>query len=318
MKEQLNRWGAEQRPFLLLLPFDGTAYRLHRLDQLPGEIQFRFPHALHERNRKKARELPDLSPVFMSREAYSHGFYHVQKHLIRGNTYLANYTCETPLNTRASLEDIYENGVAKYAVLLSGECTFFSPETFIRIKEGVLSTYPMKGTIDASVPNARMRILADKKEAAEHATIVDLLRNDLSMVARHVRVTRFRYVEQLNTSHKSLLQVSSHIEGVLPPDWRTRLGDILLPLVPAGSISGAPKQETLRIIREAEGYSRGFYTGITLLFDGTTVDSCVNIRFIQKGPDGLLRYRSGGGITAQSRLEQEYAEMRDKVYVPLD
>jgi para-aminobenzoate synthetase component 1 len=193
----------------------------------------------------------------------------------------------------------------------------FSPETFVRIDGGKIFAYPMKGTIDASIPDAGEKILADQKEMAEHVTIVDLLRNDLSRVAENVRVTRFRYVDRIKTIDKDLLQVSSEITGDLPPESANHLGDILVKLLPAGSVSGAPKSKTLEIIRRAEIEPRGYYTGVVGLFDGNVFDSGVMIRFLERA-QGELYYRSGGGITVQSAAEKEYQEAIDKVYVPLN
>ena len=90
---------------------------------------------------------------------------------------------------------------------------------------------------------------------------------------------------------------------------------MLLAMLPAGSVSGAPKRKTLEIIREAEGYHRGFYTGVMGLFDGKNIDSGVMIRFVEQTPQGLV-YKSGGGITSQSNCEEEYNELIDKIYVP--
>src|SRR5690606_17991853 len=147
-------------------------------------------------------------------------------------------------------------------------------------------------TIDATTPDARQKILSDKKELAEHVTIVDLIRNDVSQVATKVSVARFRYVEELKTSTKNLLQVSSEITGQLPPDYRSHLGDILVKLLPAGSVSGAPKARTLEIIREAEGKLRGYYTGVFGWYDGNSLDSGVMIRYIEKnGEDYVYRDR---------------------------
>jgi para-aminobenzoate synthetase component 1 len=174
----------------------------------------------------------------------------------------------------------------------------------------------MKGTIDAAVPNAAQRILDDEKERAEHTTIVDLIRNDLSQVATRVTVNRFRYLDELRTSHKNLLQVSSEIVGELPDDYLSRLGSIFVTLLPAGSVSGAPKVKTLEIIRQAEGEKRGYYTGIFGYFNGQQLDSGVMIRFLEN-QDGTYYYRSGGGITTQSQVDAEYQETIDKVYVPL-
>ena len=99
-------------------------------------------------------------------------------------------------------------------------------------------------------------------------------------------------------------------------DWREKIGDMICALLPAGSISGAPKQRTVGIIREAEKMDRGYFTGVFGVFDGKEMNSAVNIRYIEQGKKGM-QFRSGGGITANSNLEDEYNEMVDKVYVPL-
>ena len=171
----------------------------------------------------------------------------------------------------------------------------------------------MKGTIDAEIEDAKNRILADKKEQAEHATIVDLLRNDLSKVANEVRVNKYRYYEVIKSNAKKLGQVSSEICGTLPEDFPNSIGDILWELLPAGSISGAPKNKTVQIIREVEGTTRGYYTGIAGHFDGQNLDSCILIRYI----DQNYTYKSGGGITHLSSMEEEYQELIDKIYVPI-
>jgi para-aminobenzoate synthetase component 1 len=180
----------------------------------------------------------------------------------------------------------------------------------------MISSYPMKGTIDTSIKDAEEIILNNKKELAEHTTIVDLIRNDLSIVAKKVRVEKFRYVEKIRTNNKDLLQVSSKIAGELNSDYRQRIGDIVFSLLPAGSISGAPKKKTVEIIEEVEAYDRGYYTGIFGSFNGNNLDSGVTIRFIEN-QDGIFIFKSGGGITAFSNAESEYQELIDKVYVPI-
>lgn len=125
----------------------------------------------------------------------------------------------------------------------------FSPEIFIRIHNGRIYSYPMKGTINASTPSADRLLINDPKETAEHATIVDLIRNDLSMVAEQVSVSRYRYIDKLQTNQGSILQTSSEIQGVLPDDYLTNLGSIIFQLLPAGSITGAPKKKQCRLSR---------------------------------------------------------------------
>lgn len=186
----------------------------------------------------------------------------------------------------------------------------------MRIVDGHIYSHPMKGTIDASLPDARNLLLNDEKEAAEHATITDLIRNDLSQVATEVTVTRYRYLDELHTHSGRLLQMSSEIRGRLPEHYREELGTLFFKLLPAGSITGAPKQKTVEIIREAETYERGFYTGVMGYFDGRNLDSAVMIRFLEQTDDGLV-YKSGGGITFRSDARNEYEEMVKKIYVPI-
>jgi para-aminobenzoate synthetase component 1 len=174
----------------------------------------------------------------------------------------------------------------------------------------------MKGTIDAAVENAEEEILNNFKETAEHNTIVDLIRNDLNSVAKNVNVEKFRYLESVKTHEKELLQVSSKITGILPPDYPSRIGAILFSMLPAGSICGAPKRKTVEIILKNERYRRGYYTGIAGWFDGSELESTVLIRFIEKTRRGFV-FKSGGGITHFSQAELEYQEMIDKVYVPI-
>lgn len=216
----------------------------------------------------------------------------------------------------------------------------FSPETFVRIKGGRIYSYPMKGTLDASLPNAEKLLMEDRKEAAEHATIVDLIRNDLSRVAEDVRVDKYRYVDVLHTNKGDILQTSSEISGRLPEDYPHHLGEILDAQLPAGSITGAPKDKTMQIIQEAEGYDRGFYTGIMGIYDQGELNSAVMIRFIEeetspvdfeadgeknfKANEGKkpkesrkLYFKAGGGITSKSDCRREYEEVIQKIYLPI-
>jgi para-aminobenzoate synthetase component 1 len=104
--------------------------------------------------------------------------------------------------------------------------------------------------------------------------------------------------------------------GKLPNDYAQRIGSILFELLPAGSISGAPKKKTVEVIKAAETYERGYYTGVFGYFDGETLDSGVMIRFIEN-INGKLYFKSGGGITTFSNAASEYQELTDKVYVPI-
>ena len=227
---------------------------------------------------------------------------------------------------------------------ISNPFVCFSPETFVRIKNGRIYSYPMKGTLDASLPDAEKQLMEDRKEAAEHATIVDLIRNDLSRVAENVRVDKYRYIDVLHTNKGDILQTSSEISGRLPEDYPHHLGEILDAQLPAGSITGAPKDKTMQIIQEAEDYDRGFYTGIMGIYDQGELNSAVMIRFIEeetspvdfetdgeknfkakegKASEGKepkasreLYFKAGGGITSKSDCQREYEEVIQKIYLP--
>lgn len=157
----------------------------------------------------------------------------------------------------------------------------------------MIRSYPMKGTIDAALPDAEARLLEDYKERCEHYTIVDLIRNDLNRIADRVRVERFRYVEKIATLRGEILQTSSEIAGDLRSGWRQELGDLLFSLLPAGSISGAPKPATLRLIRDAEGVPQGILYGGIRLFRRS--------RSGQRGDDPLYRMRERAVLFPQRR-----------------
>ncbi len=249
-------------------------------------------------------------------KTYLNAFNQVQEEIKKGNTYLLNLTFPTKITTNASLIEIFYSTKAKFKLFFQDRFICFSPERFVRIEGDKIFTFPMKGTIDASLPNAKAKILSNLKEMAEHTMVVDLLRNDLNQIATNVRVDRFRYVDKIKAGEKELLQVSSQISGVLPKNWRENLGELFLKLLPAGSITGTPKRSTCKIIERVEGYERGFYTGVFGVFDGKNLDSAVMIRFIQRGEEGLI-YKSGGGITIDSCVKEEYQELIDKIYLPI-
>jgi para-aminobenzoate synthetase component 1 len=316
MIRQINKLAEDNTPFLLIVDFEMRKPLLFPLEELPEDVLFSTPGYSTP---GKSTIRPDRvefqsQPVPYSR--YRSAFNLVMENTMLGNTYLTNLTFPSRIKTNLSLADIYSVSQAKYKLLYKDEFVVFSPEIFVQISNGQIRSFPMKGTIDADIPGAKEILLEDEKEMAEHVTIVDLIRNDLSLSARKVRVEKFRYIDTLVTSHKNLLQASSVISGELPADYLTHLGEIIFSMLPAGSVSGAPKPETLRIIEEAEGTERGYYTGIMGYFDGKNFDSAVLIRYIEND-GGQLMYRSGGGITFMSDPEKEYQELIDKVYVPV-
>lgn len=311
----MNELGKQNQPFVFLIDYEMKkiiiSTKLHGNDQLQFNMNGFSNHSTSIHTRKAS--FFETYPI--SKSLYNERFQYVKNEIQIGNSFLLNLSFPTKVVSDISLDSIYAQSEAKYKVHLRDQFVCYSPEIFVQIKAGKIASYPMKGTIDASLPNAEKQILEDKKELAEHFTIVDLIRNDISQIAKNVQVNRFRYIDKISTSKKDLLQVSSEITGTLPDNYTEQIGSLLFTLLPAGSISGAPKKKTLEIIQTAEGQPRGYYTGICGYFDGKNLDSGVMIRFIEK-TENRLHYRSGGGITSMSVMDEEYQEMIDKVYLP--
>jgi para-aminobenzoate synthetase component I len=314
--EQMNRLGSQGKSFVFIIDFLANNPLVLPIDNTHQPILWKTPGASNIQSDKKKAELQYWRMFPESFEAYSRKFNDVMQHILKGDSYLLNLTQPTPIETNLNIEEIFFLSRAPYKVLLKNHFVCFSPESFIKIENGSISSYPMKGTKPADTEKAGESLLADSKELAEHNTIVDLIRNDLSLVAENVRVEKFRYLERIHTNQKDLWQVSSKITGELPSDYTSRIGEILFKMLPAGSVTGAPKKKTVEIILDAEQYERGYYTGVFGYFDGRNLDSCVLIRYIEN-QNGRLIYKSGGGITYMSQPETEYNEMLNKVYVPV-
>ena len=365
--DKINRLASQDEPFLFVINYQGDKVFIRLLSDInPEECLFDFEgrgnwrenHSeemgdfkrIYEENsreipkeiseKKKFRGTPLDSPISWQiipplYNNYERSFGIVKSNIMAGNSYLTNLTCRVPVNCNLSLEDIFHRAKGKYKLLLRRKRNLnpfvcFSPETFVRIKGGRIYSYPMKGTLDASLPDAEKQLMEDRKEAAEHATIVDLIRNDLSRVAENVRVDKYRYIDVLHTNKGDILQTSSEISGRLPEDYPQHLGEILDAQLPAGSITGAPKDKTMQIIHEAEGYDRGFYTGIMGIYDQGELNSAVMIRFVEeeaspskteKGKNSEvsreLYFKAGGGITSKSDCRKEYEEVIQKIYLPI-
>ena len=348
--DKINRLASQDEPFLFVINYQGDKAFIRLLSDInPEECLFDFEgrgNFSHARKETLKEEIPEVTwqitpPLYND---YERSFNIVKSNIMAGNSYLTNLTCRVPVSCNLSLEEIFHRAKGKYKLLLRRSESLtpfvcFSPETFVRIKGGRIYSYPMKGTLDASLPDAEKLLMEDRKEAAEHATIVDLIRNDLSRVAENVRVDKYRYIDVLHTNKGDILQTSSEISGRLPEDYPHHLGEILDAQLPAGSITGAPKDKTMQIIQEAEGYDRGFYTGIMGIYDQGELNSAVMIRFIEeetspvnfeadgkknfkasegKGDEASrkLYFKAGGGITSKSDCRREYEEVIQKIYLP--
>ena len=305
------------RPFFFLIDFElekPVICPIEDAKRLGFKFEVKdFRNFKHQKRRINPLAL-SIAPI--PKTTYAKAYHKVKDEICQGNTFLLNLTFPSVIQNQLDLEDVFHLAKAPYKLLYQNRFVIYSPECFIKIKDGFIYSYPMKGTIDAEQPKAKRKLETDPKEINEHNTIVDLIRNDLSKVSKEVSVTRFRYLDKIKTQKKKIYHTSSEIKGKLPTDWKKKLPEILLSMLPAGSICGAPKAKTVSIIQEVEQSPRDYYTGIFGYFDGENLDSAVNIRFLEKKEDQLI-YRSGGGITFLSDLELEYNELIEKIYVPV-
>ena len=312
--DEIDRLGQLRKPFLFIISYDQSKVFVQPLEDLDSDVYYKLEDWRNYpvQKRDKAFTFQKFPADFT---IYQRKLEKILEQIRSGNTYLLNLTCKTPIESNLSLKEIFTYARAKFKLYFKGQFICFSPERFIEIEGDQIATYPMKGTIDADIPDAKAKILANSKEMAEHVMIVDLMRNDLGIVGSNVKVEKFRYVDKVRAGNKDLLQVSSKITATLPDDWRDHIGELLKKMLPAGSITGTPKRSTVEIIDQVESYDRDFYTGVFGVFDGESLRSGVMIRFIEQEEDQLY-YKSGGGITIDSDARSEYEELVDKIYLP--
>jgi len=188
-----------------------------------------------------------------------------------------------------------------------------SPETLVTLRDGVLKTFPLAGTRPRGKDAAEderltEELLADKKELSEHNMLVDLGRNDLGRISEFGTVVVEEYLEVLKFSH--VMHIGSTVTGRI----RKELGamDAIEAVLPAGTLSGAPKIRACEIINELEDCKRGLYGGAIgyLDFSGN-MDTCIAIRTAFK-KNGKVFVRSGAGIVADSVPESEFIECANK------
>ncbi len=314
--QQANLFGKKGQPFFFYVDFLQQKPKIFSLEEAQkAGVYFVLPSLTNQEKKAFAPKKLTLKKNPISFERYLQGFKLVQEGLKQGNSYLLNLTYPTEIKTEFSLEEFFYCTQAPFKLYVENEFVCFSPEAFVCTENNQIFTYPMKGTISAQEAQGKEKLLADKKEQREHFTIVDLMRNDLAMVGENVCVRRFRYAEKIPTLQGGIWQTSSEISADLAENWQENIGTLLAKLLPAGSISGAPKEKTLEIIQQAEVDDRGYYTGVFGAFDGKNLHSAVAIRFIEKQA-GKLFFRSGGGITIHSHAEEEYAELLAKVAIP--
>ena len=188
-----------------------------------------------------------------------------------------------------------------------------SPETLVRLENGRLTTFPVagsrpRGRDDREDEELIKDLLADEKELSEHNMLVDLGRNDLGRICRFGSVEVTHYMEIHKYSR--IMHICSQVEGDIRDDRDAF--DAIASLLPAGTLSGAPKIRACEIIEELENVPRGIYGGALGYVDFTgNLDTCIAIRMAAK-KNGIVRISAGGGIVADSVPEKEYEESYNK------
>ncbi|TVP57416.1 MAG: aminodeoxychorismate synthase component I [Gemmatimonadales bacterium] len=274
--------------------------------------------------------------ISLGHEAYLAAVERIREYIRAGDLFQANLTChlERRLDLPAGAEEsradaalplyraMRERSPAPYAALLDlGEATVvsISPESFLERDGATLRTRPIKGTRPRGATPDEDRALAaeltlSEKDRAENVMIVDLLRNDLSRIAKPNSVSVYQLLE--HEAHPTVHHLVSGIEAKL----RSEVGwsEILGALFPGGSITGAPKIRAMQILAELEPLPRGPYTGAIgrVGFDDTaTLSIAIRTAVVR---DGVARYGAGGGITLASSAEAEWSELLDKAEAFLD
>ncbi len=188
-----------------------------------------------------------------------------------------------------------------------------SPETLVKLKDGVLHTFPLAGSRPRGATKEEdealtAELLKDEKELAEHNMLVDLGRNDLGKISKFGTVEVENYMEVLKFSH--IMHIGSTVRGEIRDDKDAL--DAIEAVLPAGTLSGAPKIRACQLIDELENNKRGIYGGAIGYIDFTgNMDTCIAIRIAFK-KNGKVFVRSGAGIVADSVPEKEFEESLNK------
>lgn len=188
-----------------------------------------------------------------------------------------------------------------------------SPETLVRLENGRITTFPVagsrpRGTIEEEDQELEADLLSDEKELSEHNMLVDLGRNDLGRISKFdsVEVTKYMMIHK----YSKIMHICSQVEGDIRDDCDAL--SAIESVLPAGTLSGAPKIRACEIIEELESEERGVYGGALGYLDFTgNMDTCIAIRMAVK-KDGRVYVQAGGGIVADSIPENEYQESANK------
>jgi len=282
------------------------------------------------RNGVKAEEndgklLSEVTPLF-SKEEYCAMVEKAKRHIHEGDIFqivLSNRLSASfegsLLNTYRILRTINPSPYMFYFAGTDVEVAGASPETLVKLEDGVLHTFPLAGTRPRGKTEEEDRrleaeLLGDEKELAEHNMLVDLGRNDLGKISKFgtVEVEKLRSIER----YSHVMHIGSTVRGDIAEGYDAL--DAIEAVLPAGTLSGAPKIRACQLIGDLENNKRGIYGGAIGYIDFTgNMDTCIAIRIAYK-KNGKVFVRSGAGIVADSVPEKEYEECLNKARAVLN
>ncbi|MBD5543991.1 MAG: anthranilate synthase component I family protein [Lachnospiraceae bacterium] len=277
---------------------------------------------LHTGKKKEepgGRLLGEVMPLF-DKERYCHMVEKAKHHIREGDIFQIVLSNRLSAPFEGSLFDTYRVlrtiNPSPYMFYFSGtdvEVAGASPETLVKLENGILHTFPLAGTrprgkTEEEDQALEAELLADKKELAEHNMLVDLGRNDLGKISRFgtVQVEKLHSIER----YSHVMHIGSTVRGEISEKFDAL--DAIEAVLPAGTLSGAPKIRACQLIGQLENNKRGIYGGAIGYIDFTgNMDTCIAIRIAYK-KNGRVFVRSGAGIVADSVAEKEYEECINK------
>ena len=278
----------------------------------------------HE-NTAKANVKSDFKALF-TKEEYCRMVDKAKDHIKEGDIFQVVLSNRFEADFEGSIFDTYRVlrtiNPSPYMFYFSGshlEIAGASPETLVKLHNGRLFTFPLAGTRPRGANDEEdlaleRELLADEKELAEHNMLVDLGRNDLGKISKFGTVVVEKYMSILRFSH--VMHIGSTVSSEICDD-KTGL-DAINAVLPAGTLSGAPKIRAMQIINDREQNKRGIYGGAIGYLDFTgNMDTCIAIRIVYRRNNKVF-IRSGAGIVADSKPESEYQECVNKSAAVMD
>jgi anthranilate synthase component 1 len=326
--DKLIVWDRMLDTIILIVNIKTGAEELSRLEENYSNAveELAFMAELVEKGPDRAAVIPPLKLLYpfrslFSREQYCSMVEKAKHHIREGDIFQVVLSNRLEAEVEGSLFDTYRLlrsiNPSPYMFYFSSndiEIAGASPETLVKLRDGTLYTFPLAGTRrrgrnaeeDAALEK---ELLADPKELAEHNMLVDLGRNDMGKVCEFNSITVENYLSILRFSH--VMHIGSTVTGRIRAD-KSAL-DAIDAILPAGTLSGAPKIRACEIINEIENNKRGLYGGAIgyISFSGN-MDTCIAIRLAFK-KNGKVFIRSGAGIVADSIPENEYQECNNKM-----